>query len=410
MPQKLLKPDVIIIGAGPSGIIAASLLAQRGVDVMVLEKAQFPRFSIGESLLPQTMEFIERAGLLDAVKEKGFQAKDGAAFDFGTAKNNIRFADKTAEGWSSTFQVQRGEFDKGLADAAASKGVDIRYGHGVEAIKLNEDGAELTVTDNLGQRLDLRASFVVDGSGYGRVLPRLLGLDRPSGFPVRRALFTHVSDCLDGKPFDRNKILITVHPELTNIWYWLIPFSNKTASIGAVFPPEYLSDGEPSSQLWELIGQAPNLAALLRGSTETRAVSGMKGYSSNVSALTGQNFALLGNAGEFLDPVFSSGVTVAMKSADLLIDPLMRHLDGEIVDWVADFEAPLKIGVDCFRAFVETWYDGSLQTIIKNPPPGDSQIKRMIVSVLAGYAWDEKNPFVTKPRQYLAMVADQCTR
>ncbi|WP_424986941.1 NAD(P)/FAD-dependent oxidoreductase [Microbulbifer sp. S227A] len=408
MTQPPPSPSVVVIGAGPSGTVAASLLARRGVDVLVLEKAHFPRFSIGESLLPQSMEFIERAGLLDAVKARGFQFKDGAAFDFGDIRNHISFASKTAAGWDTTFQVQRAEFDKCLADAAAGNGVDIRYGHGVEAIALDESGAHLVVTDDAGQRLDIRTRFVVDASGYGRVLPRLLGLDRPSDFPMRQALFTHVADRLKGKPFDRDKILITVHPEQAAIWYWLIPFSDGTASVGVVAPPERLPGGTPSEQLWNLIGQAPNLSALLQDATQTRQVSGLKGYSSNVSTLCGQNFALLGNAGEFLDPVFSSGVTVAMKSADLLIDPLMRQLNGETVDWKTDFERPLKLGVDCFRAFVETWYDGSLQQIIRNPPPGDNPVKRMIASVLAGYAWDEKNPFVTRPRHYLAIVADQC--
>ena len=127
------------------------------------------------------------------------------------------------------------------------------------------------------------------------------------------------------------------------------------------------------------------------------------------SKLAGPQYALLGNAGEFLDPVFSSGVTVAFKSAELLVDPLMRQLAGEEVDWDQDFALPLQKGVDCFRVFVQAWYRGDLQEIIFNPPAEGNPIKAMIVSILAGYAWDNDNPFVRQGRRYLDLVALQCS-
>lgn len=405
-----LNCDVVIIGAGPSGTMAAALLAQQGVHAVVLEKSHFPRFVIGESLLPQSMEFIEKAGMLNAIKNADFQFKNGAAFSFGNKKNDILFEEKTAKGWATTFQVQRSSFDKILADQAEINGVEIRYGHEVTKITLTDDGAELLVSDEVGNKIALTCRFVVDASGYGRVLPRLLGLERPSDFPVRHALFTHISDQLSSKDFDRNKILITVHPKEPDIWYWLIPFGNGQSSIGVVATPERLAtvDGDPSEKLWSLISETDELSALLSDAKEIQPVGQIKGYSCNVSQLSAHNFALLGNAGEFLDPVFSSGVTVALKSADLLIEPLLRQLNGEQVDWQKDFDAPLKVGVECFKAFVEAWYDGSLQKIIMNPPQGENNIKGMIVSVLAGYAWDEKNVFVTNPKKYLALVEQQC--
>ncbi len=405
-----LECDVVIIGAGPSGTMAAALLAQKGVNATVLEKSHFPRFVIGESLLPQSMEFIEKAGMMEALKNADFQMKNGAAFAFGDKKSNIAFEEKSAEGWATTFQVQRSSFDKLLADEAVKNGVEIRYGHEVSSITLNDDGADLLVNDDAGNQIALRCRFIVDASGYGRVLPRMLGLERPSTFPVRHALFTHISDQLSTKEFDRNKILITVHPNEPDIWYWLIPFGNGQSSIGVVATPERLAkiDGNPSQKLWSLISEVDELSGLLADAKEIRTVSEMKGYSCNVSHLCAHNYVLLGNAGEFLDPVFSSGVTVAMKSADLLVEPLVRQLNGEKVDWQKDFETPLKVGVECFKAFVEAWYDGSLQKIIKNPPQGENSIKSMIVSVLAGYAWDEKNVFVTNPKKYLALVGNQC--
>lgn len=402
--------DVIIIGAGPSGSVAASMLKARGVDVVVLEKTQFPRFIIGESLLPQSMEYLEEAGLLKAVIEAGFQYKNGAAFQRGDVETAIDFRKKFSEGWGTVYQVQRGPFDKLLADEAEEKGVEIRYGHEVLSIEQGVDTTTLTVRDDEGQKFDIKARFILDASGYGRVLPRLLGLERPSNFPVRHALFTHMKDSLAVKNFDRNKILITVHPEHQDVWYWLIPFSDGTSSVGVVVQPETLDnyEGDNSQKLWVLLNEAKELGALLNDAKELRPVGQLSGYSCDVTQLCSDKFALLGNAGEFLDPVFSSGVTIALKSANLVVDPLVRQLNGETVDWNAEYTDPLKVGVACFKAFVESWYDGSLQKIIFNAPEGENAIRDMIVSILAGYAWDEKNVFVTQPKKYLEMVADQC--
>jgi len=402
--------DVVIIGAGPSGSVAAALLAKRGVDVLVLEKLEFPRFIIGESLLPQSMEFLEKAGMLDAIKEASFQHKNGAAFARGDLESRIDFAAKFSEGSATTYQVQRADFDHILAKEAVKAGASVKYNHEVLDVSFKDDISTLQVRDDQGHENDMTCRFVLDASGYGRVLPRLLDLELPSTFPVRHALFCHIEDKLETKEFDRNKILITIHPKQSDIWYWLIPFSNGTSSLGVVVRPEKLTEyeGSNSEKLWSLVNEAPELGSLLKDAKEIRSVGELKGYSTNVSSLCSKNYALLGNAGEFLDPVFSSGVTIALKSADLVAEPLVRQLAGEDVDWDKEYAQPLKIGVDCFKVFVESWYTGELQKIILNPPADDNEIKQMIVSILAGYAWDEKNSFVTKGRKYLEMVAAQC--
>lgn len=402
--------DVIVIGAGPAGALAATLLVQRGLKVAILEKSLFPRFVIGESLLPQSMVFLEKAGLLPVIEAAGFQLKNGANFTDDRRFSVIDFADKFTDGPATTFQVERERFDTLLADAAAAAGADLRFEQDVRDVSFDDDGATVTGTGPKGP-FRLTARFLVDASGYGRVLPRLMKLDTPSDFPVRHALFTHVDDRLEGRKFDRNKILITVHPECRDIWYWLIPFSGGKSSIGAVIPPERLAafEGTPSEKLWAIIDQSAEMRTLLEGARDRRPAAEISGYSTKVSKIAGPQFALLGNAGEFLDPVFSSGVTVAFKSADLLIDPLMRQLNGETVDWEQDFAVPLQRGVDCFRVFVEAWYRGDLQEIIFNPPGDGNPIKGMIVSILAGYAWDEKNPFVNQGRRYLDLVALQCS-
>ncbi|MAZ04344.1 MAG: FAD-dependent oxidoreductase [Sneathiella sp.] len=402
--------DVIVIGAGPAGALAATLLVQRGLKVAILEKSTFPRFVIGESLLPQSMVFLEKAGLLPVIEAAGFQFKNGANFSDDRRFTSIDFADKFTAGPATTFQVERERFDMLLANAARDAGADLRFEQDVLDVAFDDKGATVTGTGPKGA-FRLTSRFLVDASGYGRVLPRLMNLDAPSDFPARHALFTHVADQLDGREFDRNKILIMVHPECRDIWYWLIPFSGGKSSIGAVIPPERLAefDGSPSDRLWAVINQSQEMSGLLEGARELRPVSEISGYSTKVSKLAGPQYALLGNAGEFLDPVFSSGVTVAFKSAELLVDPLMRQLAGEEVDWDQDFALPLQKGVDCFRVFVEAWYRGDLQEIIFNPPADGNPIKAMIVSILAGYAWDDDNPFVRQGRRYLDLVALQCS-
>jgi flavin-dependent dehydrogenase len=145
---------------------------------------------------------------------------------------------------------------------------------------------------------------------------------------------------------------------------------------------------------------------LLANADVVRPAGAIAGYASNVKRLSGPGFALLGNAAEFLDPVFSSGVTIALKSAILAGRILDRKFRGQHVDWTEEFEQPLRIGIETFRAFVEGWYDGSLQELIFSQPKRENVVRRKIVSVLAGYAWDTDNPFVRHPKRYLNAVSD----
>ena len=399
---------VLIIGAGPSGSIAGALLQNKGYQVTILERLQFPRFSIGESLLPQCMEFIQQAGMMEAVVNAGFQYKDGASFVCKNQQTEFSFEDKFTEGMGTTFQVQRGKFDKLLADEAVRMGVDIQWQMEVEAADFSGDKPKLTVRNQLGEILCYEADFVLDASGFGRILPRLLDLESPSGFPVRQALFGHIEDRIDDTQFDRDKIRITVHPKHKDVWYWLIPFSNGRSSVGVVAEPAFYSTWDNNdSALQDTINQDPNLNRLLKNAVFDEKINAITGYSANVKSLYGKGYALLGNAGEFLDPVFSSGVTIAMKSATLVADILDRQFKNEVVDWNKDYAEPLQRGVDTFRVYVDAWYDGRFQDVIfyQNPNP---EIKAMICSILAGYAWDEQNPYVKHARVRFDTLAELC--
>jgi len=408
------RGSVIIIGAGPAGSIAGALLSNKGYQATIVERDVFPRFSIGESLLPQCMEFIEQAGMLDAVQAAGFQLKTGAAFLYQDKHSEFCFADKFSDGFDSTFQVQRDRFDALLADEAQRMGVEIRWQQEVIAADFSGSKPTLTIKDTSGRHDQLTADFVLDASGFGRVLPRLLDLEKPSGFPVRQALFTHLDDRIDDASYDRNKIRIIVHPELTDVWYWLIPFSNGRCSIGVVGEAEVFNihGADRQSVLKQFVAEEPGLSALLQNAVFDTPVNSISGYSANAKSLYGKGYALLGNAGEFLDPVFSSGVTIAMKSASLAFDVLDRQFNGLSADWQRDFAEPLQKGVDTFRTFVTSWYEGGLQDVVFYPHLKKieqmNDIKQMICSILAGYVWDENNPYVKNHRLRLRTLVELC--
>jgi len=399
--------DVLVIGAGPAGAMAAALSRRHGLSVRVLEKTQFPRFSIGESMLPQSLVLLEQAGMLEAVEKAGFQYKDGAQIVRGERKVDFEFSMKTCAGHPHAYQVTRADFDHILINEAQRQGAEVRYQEEITAVDVSGAEALVTSRDARGRESIHRARFVFDASGFGRILPRLLDLDRPADFPVRASLFMHVEDHIVDADFDRNKIRVAVHPEHEDIWYWLIPFSGGRASIGVVAEDKVLQAyaGDVTQRFNALIAEEPGMRRMLRNAKplwpEAREI---RGYATAVSSLHGKNFALLGNAGKFLDPVFSSGVTIALKSAALAVPLAHRQLQGETVDWDAEFSEPLMLGVDTFKGYVETWYEGALQTIMfsdKRPP----RVYELLCSVLAGYAWDTENPYVGKSGRRLRALA-----
>ena len=398
--------DVAVIGAGPAGSVASALLHKKGYKVCVLEKQHFPRFVIGESLLPHCMEMLEEAGFADAVRaEPSFQFKNGAAFSWGSRYTEFDFTEKFSDGPGTVYQVRRGIFDKILIDEAAKQGVEVRFGHGVTAFDNSGDLARLSVEADTGESYELTAKFVLDASGYGRVLPRLLDLETPSHLPPRQAHFTHIDDNITHPKFDRSKILITTHPQHRDVWIWLIPFGDNRCSIGVVGTPDVLA-GESETVLKKFVYECQMLKEILDKAVWENdfPFRSIQGYSANVKSLHGKHFALLGNAAEFLDPVFSSGVTIALHSAKLAADLLVKQLEGSAVDWDAEFAKPLMIGVNAFRTYVDGWYDFRFQNVVY-APNRSPEISRMISSILAGYAWDTENPFVAKSEQRLSTLA-----
>lgn len=402
--MKKEKVDVLVIGAGPSGTVAASIINKAGFKVKIVEKMKFPRFVIGESLLPRCMEALTEAGFVEAVKERKFQEKFGAKFVKNGKVCDYFFADQFTPGWNWTWQVPRGEFDKTLADTVEKMGVPVAYETTVTGIEFNGSDSVTTVEDINGGRSQIEARFIVDGSGYGRVIPRLFNLDKPSDLPPRKTLFTHVVDTKRSMDDEPNRITIIVHQK--GIWIWVIPFSNGNTSVGFVGDPEFFKkqEGNNEEQLRALIASEPYLAERLKDVEMVFEPRVLESWSTTSSTFYGEGFVLTGNVTEFLDPVFSSGVTLAVVSSQIAAGLVIRKLKGENIDWNKEYTEPMMQGVNTFRSYVNAWYDGTLDTIFFADKP-NLEIKNMICSVLAGYVWDLNNPYVKNHDTALVRLA-----
>jgi flavin-dependent dehydrogenase len=398
------KIDVLVIGAGPSGTVAAAIVNKAGFKVKIVEKLTFPRFVIGESLLPRCMEALTEAGFVDALKEKGFQQKFGAKFVKNGKICDYFFADQFTPGWSWTWQVPRGEFDKTLADTVEKMGVPVCYETTVTAIEFNEKNSLTTIEDKNGNKTQIEARFIIDGSGYGRVIPRLFSLDKPSTQPPRKALFVHTNDVKRSMDDEPNRITIIVHAP--GVWVWIIPFSNGITSLGFVGHPEFFKKygGDNESKLRALSASQPYLSRRFEDVEFMFDTKVLEAWSTTTDKFYGDGFVLTGNVTEFLDPIFSSGVTLATVSSQTAAHLVIRKLNGETIDWEKEYMQPVMQGVNTFRAYVEAWYNGTLDTIFfaENPV---QEIKNKICSVLAGYVWDMNNDFVKDAEQSVTKLA-----
>jgi flavin-dependent dehydrogenase len=400
--------DVLVIGAGPAGTVAASIVNKAGYKVRIVEKMKFPRFVIGESLLPRCMEALDEAGFLDAVKEKKFQEKGGAKFVKDGKICDYQFADQFTKGWQWTWQVTRADFDKTLADTVEKMGVPIDYESTVTAIQFDGSDSVTTIVDKSGNSFQIKARFIIDGSGYGRVIPKLFNLDKPSNLPPRKALFTHTVDLRRALSDEPNRITIVVHQP--GVWIWIIPFSTGVTSLGFVGDPSFFNNypGNTEEQLRAMIDAEPYLKERFREIEFLFEPRVLESWSSTTNRFFGDGFVLTGNVTEFLDPVFSSGVTLATVSSQIAGKLVIEKLKGNPVDWENDYMKVMMQGVDTFRSYVMAWYEGTLDTIFFANDQ-DPLIKSQICSVLAGYVWDLENPFVKNHKTGLHRLASMIT-
>ncbi|GIZ14743.1 NAD(P)/FAD-dependent oxidoreductase [Capnocytophaga catalasegens] len=404
--MKLENAEVLVIGAGPSGCVSAAYLHNNGVKVKVVEKTKFPRLVIGESLIPRVMDHFDEAGLFPALDAKGYQKKFGARFIRGKEICLFDFSKKFSQGWDWTWQVPRADFDNTLVEEVIRKGVDVEFETEVIDVSFSDENQVVTVKDKTGNIREIQAKFVIDASGYGRVLPRLLNLNAPSKLDDHSSIFSHVKDI--NRPEGSEGTLISFDILEREVWLWVIPFSDGNTSIGVVGPTHYInslsSNGNTTQALKKVIRSSDFYRNRFENVDFLFEPHKIESYSCSVKQLYGKGYVLTGNSTEFLDPVFSSGVAFATESGMLAAKLVKRQLSSEKVDWEKEYSDYMKRGIAVFTSYVKEWYTGNLQTLFFHQPE-NPEIKEKICSVLAGYVWDEQNNFVKKHNTIIESMA-----
>jgi len=396
--------EILIIGAGPSGMVSASYLHNQGIKVLVVEKAVFPRFQIGESLIPQCMDNLEEAGLLEAVKKAGFQKKFGARFIKDNKVGEFDFSEKYGEGWNWTWQAPRADFDHCLAQEAQRKGVKILFDTEVINVEFEGSTSKTIVRNSEGELTEIHANFIVDSSGFGRVLAKQLNLEAPPQIASHSSIFTHIEE--PDRPKGKEGELITFEVLETQVWFWYFPFSNGNSSLGFVAPSAWFDQfsKNPELAMTEMIERLKFYNQRFEDYKFLFNPIKVENISRNVTKLYGEGYVLTGNSAEFLDPVFSSGVSFATASGLLAAKLIVQERNGSAVNWEEEYVKYIKEGVHVFSSYVKEWYTGNLQEIIFHPNP-NPEIKKQICAVLAGYVWDTSNPFVKKHKQIIKKLA-----
>lgn len=311
--------DVVVIGGGPAGSAAATLLADQGWSVRLFERDRFPREHVGESLLPASLPILDALGVLPAVQQAGFIEKYGATMVWGTdAEPWSWYFRETNPEHPHAYQVWRPTFDKLLLDNAAKHGVDVREEHRVIDVSFGPPGAELHVVTSSGVELDVKARFVVDASGQNGLIAHKLNLRQNDDYFQNLGIYAYFEDAAHLDPPDDGNIFIESYPEG---WIWMIPLSGGRTSVGAVVDSRAGQTAIQDQGLAEFfqsqLAQAPRASALLTDAHRYDGPHVVRDWSYVAEPLIGEAHILVGDAACFVDPLFSSGVHLALSSAML---------------------------------------------------------------------------------------------
>jgi flavin-dependent dehydrogenase len=378
--------DVLVIGGGPAGSTIAALLAAQGRDVVLLEKASHPRFHIGESLLPCNVELFERLGVRDQVEAIGMP-KFGIEFvsPEHAHRSYLEFADAWDKTRPSAWQVRRSELDELLFRNAAARGAKAFEGWRVRELAFDADGATAQADGPDGARCRWRASFVVDASGRDTFLANKLQCKQKNTAHNSSALFGHYTGArrLPGQREGNISILWFAHG-----WFWFIPLADGTTSVGAVCWPYYLrTRDKPLPQFFDdTIALCPELADRLKDATRVDdAVHATGNYSYSSTHASGERYLMLGDAYTFIDPMFSSGVFLAMQSAFDGAEVVATVLDrpAQAAQARRRFDSTMKKGPREYSWFIYRVNNPTIRQLFMYPA-NPLRVKEALLSLLAG--------------------------
>lgn len=381
-------PDVVIVGGGPAGCAAAIVLAELGWAVTLLEKAQHPRFHIGESLLPMNMPILERLGVLEQVRRIGV-LKRGADFpnDAG-GYNTFRFSHALDAKADFAFQVPRAQFDEVLFARARAVGVDAREQVAVEQVDLDGGQPLLRARTADGQVQQFRPRYLLDASGRDTFLGNRLKLKRANAKHQSAALFSHFRGVTRRPGEDAGNISIYRH---AHGWMWLIPLPDDIMSVGAVCYPEYMKTrkGDSEGFLMRTLALNVEVTERMAGAQRVAPVHATGNYAYACTRMAGPRWLMLGDAYTFVDPMFSSGVFLAMHSAErgaAMVDAALRTPQHEARLQRA-LQRELNRGIDEFKWFIYRFTSPTMRSLFAQPQ-NVLQLEQAVVAMLAGDVFD----------------------
>lgn len=398
------QTDVIVVGGGPAGSTVSTILAQRGVNVRLYEREAFPRFHIGESLIPETYWVFQRLNMLDKMKASPFIKKFSVQFVNAAGKESapFYFHDNKPHECSQTWQVIRSEFDKMMLDNAREHGVDVvQPGRVLEILFDGDKAVGVRAHDEKGEEHIVHAKAVVDASGQSTMLQNRFKLRLWDPILNKGAIWTYWRGAYRDTGRDEGA---TVVIQTTNRqgWWWYIPQHDDTISLGVVGPFDYLFKGRGShEQVYEEeVAACPAVQRRIAGAERVTGYFATKDYSYRSKEVAGNGWVLVGDAFGFLDPLYSSGVLLALKSGELAADAIADGLAkndtsaAQLGRWGKMFNR----GVDRMRRLVCEYYDGfSFGRFMKEYP----HLRGKVTDLLIGDLFEDKVDEVWEPLESL---------
>jgi flavin-dependent dehydrogenase len=396
--------DVVVIGGGPAGSTVSTLVADAGLSVGLFERERFPRFHIGESLIPETYWVLKRLGMLEKMQRSRFVKKYSVQFvnANGRLSAPFYFWDNKPHECSQTWQVVRSEFDKMMLDNAREHGVDAHEGvHVLEVLFEDGRAVGVRIKDADGTRRDVRAKVVVDASGQAAMLQNRFKLRLWDPVLNKGAIWTYWEGAYRDTGRDEGATMVLQTPDRQG-WFWYIPLHDNIVSVGVVAPFDYLFKGRSSHEqtYQEEVERCPAVKQRLEGATRATGYFLTRDYSYRSTTTAGEGWVLVGDAFGFLDPLYSSGVLLALKSGELAADAIVAGLrEGDtsaarLGAWGESFNA----GVDRMRRLVCEYYDGfSFGNFVRNYP----ELRGTVTDLLIGDLFTDRVDKVWEPMESL---------